>query len=74
MLTNTEVLLVLLLIRFYVDLRMQLTNVITGNILKAAENALKLEQERLQKYKEFEEKTRALGLSSNKVMLKILPF
>lgn len=37
-----------------------------GNILKSAESALKLEQERLQKYKEFDEKTQALGQSSNK--------
>ena len=45
---------------------------ITGNILKSAESALKLEQERLQKYKEFDEKTQALGQSSNKVMPEIL--
>lgn len=47
-------------------------NVITGNILKSAENALKLERERLQKYEEIEEKTKALGLSSNMVMLEVL--
>ncbi|RVX04444.1 Protein GLE1 [Vitis vinifera] len=40
-----------------------------GNILKSAESALKLEQERLQKYKEFDEKTQALGQSSNKLAI-----
>lgn len=38
-----------------------------GKILRAAESALKMEQKRLQKLKECDEKNQALTSSSNKV-------
>lgn len=40
-----------------------------GNVLRAAESALSLEQGRLQKFKEIEEINQALRLSNNKVLV-----
>lgn len=39
----------------------------SGSMIRASENALTLEKERLQKLKEVEEGNQALRLSSNKV-------
>ncbi|KAF9603086.1 hypothetical protein IFM89_033811, partial [Coptis chinensis] len=44
----------------------QAHNVLTGAMVKAAESALKVEEERLGKYKELVEKSQALRLSSDK--------
>ena len=40
---------------------------VAGDITKAAESALKLEQERLKKLKDLDEGNKALGLNVNKV-------
>jgi hypothetical protein len=40
-----------------------------GNVLSAAESALNLEQGRLQKFKEIDERNQALRLTYNKVLL-----
>lgn len=40
-----------------------------GNVLRAAESALNLEQGRLQKFKEIDERNQALRLTYNKVLL-----
>lgn len=42
---------------------------VAGNMLRAAESALKLERERLQKLKELEEINQSLRSSSNQVCL-----
>lgn len=47
-------------------------NVIAGNVLRAAESALLLEQGRLQKFQQIEESNQALRLTQNKVLLDLL--
>lgn len=46
---------------------MQKGTITAGNITKAAEAALKLEQDRLKKLTELDEGNKALGLNLNKV-------
>jgi hypothetical protein len=43
--------------------------VTVGNVIRAAESALNLEQGRLQQFKEIEERNQALRLTYNKVLL-----
>lgn len=42
---------------------------IVGNLVRAAENALKLEARRIQTYKELEDRNQSIISSSNMVML-----
>lgn len=48
-------------------MRFQLSNMVAGNITKAARNALELEERRLLTYKELSVKNEAIRLSTNKV-------
>lgn len=46
---------------------MQLSNLVSGNFIKGAESALKLEERRSQIYKEVAAEIETLGLRENKV-------
>lgn len=53
----------------WLDLKFQLTRTMSGYVYRAADSALKLEQERIQKLKELYERNQAIKSSSNKVLL-----